>query len=73
MLSPLQLTNVTSRRPKGAFGGHEVSASRAAQASEARLYYIKRRVKLITSFPRWYSKLIHKSTDSDNNYASKFV
>ena len=29
------------RRPKGASGGHEVSASRAAQASEARLYYIK--------------------------------
>ena len=27
-----------SRRPKGASGGHEVSASRAAQASEARLY-----------------------------------
>ena len=26
-----------SRRPKGASGGHEVSASRAAQASEARL------------------------------------
>ena len=26
------------RRPKGASGGHEVSASRAAEASEARLY-----------------------------------
>ena len=26
------------RRPKGASGEHEVSASRAAQASEARLY-----------------------------------
>ena len=26
------------RRPKGASGGHEVSASRAAQASEACLY-----------------------------------
>ena len=26
------------RRPKGAYGGHEVFASRAAQASEARLY-----------------------------------
>ena len=26
------------RRPKGASGGHNVSASRAAQASEARLY-----------------------------------
>ena len=29
------------RRPKGASGGHEVSASHAAQASEARLLYIK--------------------------------
>ena len=29
------------RRPKGASGGHLVSASRAAQASEARLYLIK--------------------------------
>ena len=28
------------RRPKGASGGHKVSASRAAQASEARLYRI---------------------------------
>ena len=26
------------RRPKGASGGHKVSASRAAQASEARLF-----------------------------------
>ena len=26
------------RRPKGASGGHKVSASRAAQSSEARLY-----------------------------------
>ena len=29
------------RRPKGASGGHKVSASRAAQASEARLYIYK--------------------------------
>ena len=28
------------RRPKGASGGHEVSASRAAQASEARLFIV---------------------------------
>ena len=28
------------RRPKGTSGGHKVSASRAAQASEARLYPI---------------------------------
>ena len=30
------------RRPKGASGGHKVSASRAAQASEACLYIYKR-------------------------------
>ena len=41
MIYPVQLTNVTSRRPKGASGGHEVSASRAAQASEARLFLLK--------------------------------
>ena len=29
------------RRPKGASGGHKVSASRAAQASEVRLYINK--------------------------------
>ena len=29
------------RRLKGVFGGHKVSASRAAQASEARLYIYK--------------------------------
>ena len=29
------------RRPKGAPGGHKVSASRTAQASEARLHSIK--------------------------------
>ena len=28
------------RRPKGAYGGHKVSASCAAQASEARLLFI---------------------------------
>ena len=33
------------RRAKGASGGHKVSASRAAQASEARLYvYISLRI-----------------------------
>ena len=31
------------RRPKGASGGHKVSASRAAHSSEARLYSIKTR------------------------------
>ena len=29
------------RRPKGASGGHKVSVSRAAQASEARLFNLK--------------------------------
>ena len=29
------------RRPKGASGGHQVSASRASQASEARLFLLK--------------------------------
>ena len=29
------------RRPKGASGGHKVSASHAAQASEARLFALK--------------------------------
>ena len=32
------------RRPKDASGGHFVFTSRAAQASEARLYYEKRKV-----------------------------
>ena len=31
------ISQCDSRRPKGAFGGHKVSASCAAQASEARL------------------------------------
>ena len=31
----------TPKRPKGASGGHKVSASRATQASEARLFYSK--------------------------------
>ena len=34
----LIINRCDTRRPKGASGGHEVSASRAAQASEARLY-----------------------------------
>ena len=33
----LIITQCDTRRPKGASGGHFVSASRAAQASEARL------------------------------------
>ena len=37
MLSPIQLINGDHRRPKGASGGHKVSSSRAAQASEAAL------------------------------------
>ena len=34
------------RRPKGASGGHFVSASRAAQASEARLYMLQSMCKI---------------------------
>ena len=34
----LTINQCDPRRPKGASGGHKVSASRAAQASEARLY-----------------------------------
>ena len=36
----LKINQCGPRRPKGASGGYKVSASRAAQASEARLYYI---------------------------------
>ena len=36
----LIINQCDSRRPKGASGGHEVSASRAAKASEARLFMI---------------------------------
>ena len=34
----LLINQYDPRRPKGVSGGHKVSASRAAQASEARLY-----------------------------------
>ena len=34
----LLINQCDPRRPKGASGGHKVSASRAAQANEARLY-----------------------------------
>ena len=34
----LLINQCDPRRPKGASGGHKVSASRGAQASEARLY-----------------------------------
>ena len=37
----LIINQCDTRRPKGASGGHKVSASRAAQASEARLYILK--------------------------------
>ena len=37
----LIISQFDPRRPKGASGGHKVSASRAAQASEARLYIYK--------------------------------
>ena len=38
------------RRPKGASGGHKVSACRAAQASEARLYSKITQLKYIYVF-----------------------
>ena len=38
-------------RPKGASGGHEVSGSRAAQASEARLYIYKSNCIFLQIFP----------------------
>ena len=41
MLSPIYLINGDHRRPKGAYGGHKVFSSHAAQASEARLYIYK--------------------------------
>ena len=37
---PLIINQCDPRRPKGASDGHKVSASRAAQASEARLSYV---------------------------------
>ena len=37
----LIINQCDSKRPKGASGGHKVSASRAAQASEARLLLLK--------------------------------
>ena len=37
----LIINQCDSRRPKGASGGHKVSASPAAQASEARLFLLK--------------------------------
>ena len=37
VISPI-INQCDPRRPKGASDGHKVSASRAAQASEARLY-----------------------------------
>ena len=39
---PLIINQCDPRRPKGASGGHKVSASRAAQASEARLLLLSR-------------------------------
>ena len=47
----LIINHCDPRRPKGASGGHKVSVSRAAQASEARLYiyiyiYIYSQIKI---------------------------
>ena len=44
---PVIINQCDPRRPKGASGGHKVSASRAAQASEARLYLMKFVTELI--------------------------
>ena len=41
MSSPIYLINGDHRRPKGASGGHKVSANRTAQAIEARLCKIR--------------------------------
>ena len=37
----LMINQYSSRRPKGASGGHEVSASRTAQSSKATCKYVK--------------------------------
>ena len=47
------------RRPKGASGGHEVSASRAAQASEARLLTIETRSQRLLWFSLCRFKISH--------------
>ena len=44
---PVIINQCDPRRPKGASGGHKVSASRAAQASEARLYIIQIITKIL--------------------------
>ena len=41
VISLNQINQCDPRRPKGASNGHKVSASRAVQASEARLYVYK--------------------------------
>ena len=45
----LLINQCDPRRPKGASGGHKVSASRAAQASEAHLYTYIHTSKLTNS------------------------
>ena len=63
----LLINQCDPRRPKGASGGHKVFASRAALASEARLYiytyiyiyiYIYSRLRLIGPLFNWVSRLI---------------
>ena len=51
-LISLIINQCDPRRPKGASGGHKVSASRAAQASEAGLYYIKEEITLVSSLKK---------------------
>ena len=45
------------RRPKSTSGGYKVSASRAAQASEAGLYYLHLQVQELKAMNLLYSKL----------------
>ena len=74
----LIMNQCDSRRPKGASGGHKVSASRAAQASEARLFSIKTRLisiyfcnELIEETAR-HRKLIFGLWESFDYGSSKF-
>ena len=48
----LMINQCEPRIPKGVSGGHKVSASRAAQASESRLSYRKHNASLRSTLPR---------------------
>ena len=55
-VTSLIINQCEPRRTKSAYGGHKVSASRAAQSSDARLLSIKHSFKLITLITKRYSK-----------------